>query len=693
MPACHLYLDESGNFKAGERSFIGGLWAEAEITAEEARAFWAELLGEPLRGTFHAKDYAGDRDRLLVRAVEAWQRRGWRAVVFDHVSQQTVVDNPTTYVHVFAEGITKFARMRTAGRKEPLQLKLLAANRVVPREDQPDYVDRMAPGLYVSRLEERVDLEKIRVPAPPVGGQWDWSLSFASATSDPRLMMADLFCNGWYGLSKRHEGTRRAVTEFLGTEVHQALRADDVERIRLHLERGEPSLALLDLFAHLSLSRQQPVWLQKCQDQVMAHLAGLSAQARDAALEAALDAIFRELEGRRNLSEAERMIEVWRQKILAPLRQACSPDEARRLAWAEVEALGHALAACNHQGALGRAEQHLQLLAPLRPLMAARFERLPLALNIRIMEAVHRMNAYDFVPARDSMRHLADTLFDLLGLMGELEPVEGSEAGAVRSDLLGRALGTGLQAAFMAARRDPGGFEEARALSVRALREFERSDDLGRQLGYRAQLETDAGDLAEALSHLARSIGLPAEARPADIAMRALGAPFTAMHLARLWEAATRLGDLELARELQGAWQGSGLDRDPCWQEPAQHPAHVVLWKVGTALGRSGQIVKGRSLLDRSIKACEATTAHATIRTIGLAVQCDRMGLILRSQDAGMLRQAQETLRATMKAVFHAGQPESLRSYFAHWPQRVEELIQGRAEPKQWSELAWEVPY
>jgi tetratricopeptide (TPR) repeat protein len=272
--------------------------------------------------------------------------------------------------------------------------------------------------------------------------------------------------------------------------------------------------------------------------------------------------------------------------------------------------------------------------------------------------------------------------------MAELAP--GVDIQTLRSDVLGRALGTALQAAMMAGRRDPELYDVARRLSDRAMLEFESIADRQRQAGYRAQLETDAGCLPEAREYLASAMGLPPDTNLDELAGAARNNPFWVMHFARYW-AAVATAKLPEADTLQTAFFRENLDQLSFWNSET-HPVHVVCWKSGVALAALGERARARVLLDRAIQLAEKVPDALTIRTIGMGAQVDRLALLLEMGERNALRTASEKIQSTLQAIAGPSAPEALRVYFAPWLQRLEAAL-AAADGHKLRELAADVPY
>lgn len=624
------------------------------------------------------------------------QKFGWRGFLFEHVSRQWIVDNPTTYVHVLAEGVTKLARRLSIEAGRPLDIKILAAHRSLPKDEARKEFVRMSPDLYESRLRERLDFERVRSPHYAHELGWTWSFTFSSATQIPRLMLADVICYGWRRQADIAAPGRAAVSSLLRDQVYHVLQVSDIERIQTLLSREDHGLALLDLLFLLVNSQKDDTVLEECQNDMLTRLSYLGDSFLDAALEWPLNRIEAELE-RRSLEQTERLVKAFLGGILEPLRARVEPEAARRLAWAEAQALSLALAGCNHRGALRKAEGYLSRMTETRTILWSQYERMPLSLAISFNEAVHWSNSYDFGRAHKAMSHLDTQMGEIVSLLGDvIAPTHGE----IRSDAVGKAFGTALQAAIAMGRRTPSMYAKARELSDIALNQFERSQDRKRQAGYRCQLETEAGTLVEALAWLSRSLESEEELTLEEIINlgAADGVGFTLMHLARLWEATARAGHREKARSFEHAWRHAGLESDDRWNKPGGHPLPLVLWKWGSALGYSGRLDQGEELVERAIQFLEKSSDNVTLATLALGARCDKQAILCESVGTVHTRykKGMRRVREVVQDLTAISQLPSIRAYFVTWHDRIallETISKPDAAQKLWRELAWDVPY
>lgn len=685
---CFLYIDETGDFEPGHLSAIGGLWADQAISPEAVAACWEEILGHPLREPLHANKHSDEEiARWLMKALSAWKQRQWQPFMIVHQSRQSVVDNPTTYVNVMADGLAKFARQQASRYEKSFCLRLTLANRVVPENKAASQVRKIPADFYEVRLAERISIERIRSPFRRGEASWDYAAHFASALEDKRLMLADLLCNAWYRRNRFPAEVANALEEALGGFTYPAFTSDGEAQISADIERGEYGLALLNLFALIPQEGPLPIELQRKRAELVELVAQLDSDLRDSLLQMVLNRIEDEIKQRRPLHVTESLVRLFREHVLKPICEKCSAEESTRLAWADASALRLALQTANYRGALRRAEVYLKELDQLVPRLYQRFERIPLALKIRFFEASYWVNSYDFAHTADEMRRLAQLLRSLFELMGEL----GESGDSLKAGLLGEALGSAMDALIKAARRNPEHFEEARSFSEKALQEFEHPNDLRRQEGMRSLLETDAGNPALGAYWLSRAVGLGDETASFEaIAQACAQNPFNQMHYVRLWEATARLGGLALAEEMKAAWKKAGLAEDSLWNDPADYPQQIILWKWGAALGYMGELAIANTLIQKAIRSSEADPENTTIRTLGLGAQCDRIAFLLKTEQWGAARKATEWVDELLSKLLDPQQPAALRKYFADWPNLT---LEAGKQPDRWHQLAWDIPY
>jgi hypothetical protein len=679
----NVYLDETGTFNAdAQRCAIGGYRAPRPVTHDEARQFWAAVLGEA-PDDFHTTERSyEERARLVPAVITEMGRREWTPVIFEHLTRAFIVDNPTTYVYVFADGLTRLGRLATFEVAPPLTLDVLAACRSVPGADNVRV--RMEPEIYARHLQERIEFERARAGARKSELSWDWRIAYASGTRDPRLWLSDFICNCWGALKKIPLPAREEFRAFVRPHTIAVFQADDHERIQLLLGRQEYGAALLDLLALSNGHSADPTLTAT----MIRTLAALDGRTLENALTVPLFRIEHDVE-RRHFDAAEKSLRKFEEPILDGLERALG-DRVPELAWARAHALNLALTAANHRGAVIQAEAVLERLRPLRAELSSQFERLPQVLHSMLNEAVHLSNTYDFLASYRKMLRLGDELLDTAGFFCDLL----GAASAVRADAVGKTFGTALQAAIHAARRDPSLYDEARRLSDRARPHFVRQDDRARQASYRCQLETDAGDLESALAWLRDALDIPDATLDDLVARAAQGSRFDLMHVARIWEAAARLGHDDLAARIQAAWDHAGIPHDPYWTRHEPHPQAVILWKWGAAQAYRGQRTAALARLDTAVAHLEAGDENITLRSIALGVRAERLALLVGERES--YARDVRAFAARLEALTGPSMPEAQKAWFAPWSDRLGALRQptdpARARAA-WRSMAWDVPY
>lgn len=687
----HIYLDETGTFDKGdERCAIGGFSTPDPPTLDEMDAFWRAVLGE-LPDTFHATEQRDDAFApVIARVLDEMARRGWTPVIFEHVTRAWIVDNATTYAYVMAEGLVRLGRLASHDATPPAELRVHAAWRTLPSADG-SHLHRMQPDEYTTRINERIAFERVRASAHADELKWTWTIDFGSATRDRFLWLADALCSGWRRQYRLPSEVGCKVREKLAPHTFSVLQSDDEERVLLLLGRQEYGLAILDL---LSLAQTQPTpRLQSIiRPRVIDRLVKLDARTLAAALTIPLFWGDENVEARA-AQMAEKALRLYEEQILDELEKRLPASRRIEIDAIRAQAVVLALTSANHRGAVTWAESLLERLRPLRNRLSRYFEQLPVVIESHFHEAVHRTNIYDFETARVNMQHLGN---ELQGLVEIFETVIDEGHGDIRSDAVGRALGTALQAAFKSARRQPSLFAEARDLSDQALRQFAFETDRRRQLGYRCQLETDSGDLDAALQALRDLLSLDEAATLRQVVARAHDEGwFEVMHVARLWEAAARTAHGDLADGLQDAWAAAGLADHSHWNVPAPHPQGVILWKWGAALGYGGSLKRAIDRLTLAVRHLESEPDNVTLRTLALGARADRLAVMAEHEPNRCGSERNDFVAAWEKLVADA-MPRSQRDWFSPWRRALDEI--GREtdttrQQKAWRRLAWEIPY
>jgi hypothetical protein len=666
-----LYADETGTFLDGDRSAIGGFFSDREVDDQEAWAFWREVYDGPLPEgfVFHGRDLPKASIALIPAAFEALRRRGWRTFVISHISRRTLIDDATTYVCVFAEGITRLLHRMP---NSLTSAKILAAARSASVQGE-SFRRLIEPSEYRQRLSERLAVEEARLSEHGARRRIGHELALGNARSDPRLMIADLICFALGNVANVPVQCRDSIRRDLESHRIEVFRAG-VERVEQFVESGYHGLALLEL-ATFAMGDEVPSWIKERMASFNRDLAGLNPVALDRAFEVPLQHVEHLLEHSRDTSECRRLCDLLETSFLNRVGSALAQHERDRLEWVRARLHRTRLAAFNHEGALQEAAAESEKIEALAWRLGDRFEHLPLLIESQVLRAVHLANAYDFVASAELTKSLGDWLSSVLELLAD-SPLGGAR-GRLGSELLGKIAGTRLQSLILRGRTDPACYSVARDLSTLALAQFERADDRRRQYGYLAQLETDAGQLEAARAALGMALQ-GAALTPEALAKACSGEPFMAMHFVRLWEAHARAGDRHHAEEFRVAWGQAALGEDDAWSATLRHPALVVLWKWGSALCATDRPQPALAVLDRTSGLCESLEGRPTLASIALAAQLARIRAIVAVGATSRIESAAAEAFVLLEVLLRSSQPHSLRAHFESWPERLTRAIAER---------------
>jgi hypothetical protein len=229
----------------------------------------------------------------------------------------------------------------------------------------------------------------------------------------------------------------------------------------------------------------------------------------------------------------------------------------------------------------------------------------------QIHKAVHLTDCRAFDEAADMAANIAT----FYGEIGQLfhAALEERFPERVKSKRRGEALGTQLQARMYAAvtTQNLDAFDEARQLNDQALDEFDQKFDQVRQMQYRCQLESLAGDFGAAQSWLARALDLEASSTLLAIAQTIaaqtddFGRGFLLLHFTRMGARIARSGDNELRASFEGAFAESGLAQD-MWLQTGRnaHPEHTLLRYRAESELHQGNEDLARAYLNRLRRLC-----------------------------------------------------------------------------------------
>jgi hypothetical protein len=658
-----LFLDESGDFRETSTDL-----AELKASNSQPRAFPSQLAGVlALRGTLtkgearkllhqalaaaglppgpvHANQlpkYA--RDKVFRAVAEGLGERRWQPVRVVNRERVRYGDRVATYTSLVAELVLRVCERRAPTGASAINLRLICA-RVKTGEDDEGRDRYIESADYLRRVQEYLGFAAVRHGRPRESAAWRLeSLRLSSGKDDPELQLCDVVSYASHDdFSPCDTESAQALRAAFGTFDFALSGWELTGRVDRLCDDGLLGAALQALAEGLvceGLGADLRAAAKERLRAVLAHLVRSSAPARDPHLAGLVNWLEQTIDLQRALDVGYRLAIWLREQVLVPLRAALAGGpEAGSLDWFAFALHTWALAACNHRGALADARREVDGLNQLLPALAGRWEHATLLMRGFVVEAVHRTDCFEFAEAADKMELVAGYYGTLGTMFGKALPAVFH--GRVRSDLCGQALGTGMQSELYAGLQadDPERFARARALSDRSIDEFPGVADQERQYQYRSQLETAAGNWADARRWLARSFRLEGDAHTAlaahiqklaDVSPVAQG--FGLLHWLRLGASALGAG----ARDEGDAFLAAIREADVlAWpwcrgEQGSYYPVHGILRRVAVIAAHRTDPDRAAEALTRLAAVLpDGTEERAILSAIRLAAHAEAAAVL-----------------------------------------------------------------
>lgn len=307
----------------------------------------------------------------------------------------------------------------------------------------------------------------------------DW-LNNASTRSFNNLQSSPELMQRLKGLFSDHDLDPSAWTD----EIHTLIQTERYGEALIRLHNGMHE----DLF-----------------NEILQKLLQLSARDRDYQLSVIVNFCGQLAETNRG-ANAPPAFDYFLNKLLSGLRNSASEEIQQTFDHFEYALHLYALSSANHRGNPEQADLHSVELERLAPALAGRWEHTALLIDGQLRLAVHWTDLLRFEDAAHRMSQFCRFIEETSSLFHDSVPEVFPDQ--VYSNLLGKSLGTRLQADMYRGLTDPQFFDTARELSDQALEQFDDPGDLARQQQYRCQLETYAGNMSNARNWLSKSLGI-----------------------------------------------------------------------------------------------------------------------------------------------------------------------------------------
>ncbi|MFH0946259.1 MAG: hypothetical protein V2A76_13750 [Planctomycetota bacterium] len=651
----HLLLDESGLFcetstnpgdqalARSKRPFPSQLAGIVVPDGEETGSRIESLVnmarrqvGMEATDEFHGTDLVRDPayNDLVVEVARQIQKPGWQAVRMVNKEGVSYGDRRQNYSNIVTELAVRILEKLGRAEDGPLELKLWPAIVITSSDpDIPLWKRTILPDEYILRIQEQMALLAVRMGWAEQSARW--RLTFGGTPSgkkDQRFWICDLLSNASHDdYSARNRDARQALNAAFGDCDFTLSIPEIPNRVTDLRQQGFQGLALRELAEHAIRNNdedQHAATLDKIRRDLLDDLVRAGAPARDNHLATLAAWVDQLIDHARDLIRGPAAARWLVEQVARPLAHMLD-DQAASISWFQYQMHRAILSASNHRGDLTAAREAMHAMVPLTPHLAERWEHGDVLLRGLVVEAVHRTDCYEHTEARDRSRLVAGFYGSLADLchdaLGDVFPE------TVRSQVLGEALGTELQAEMYAGGLDDAArLESLRSLSDRALDQFSREEDRNRQLQYRCQLEMLAGQFEEARRYLAQAVGVEEPAYGA-LWSGAQGdgpaRPWFLLHYLRLASRALLHGSAGERKEAQGVIARARLECLPeiVTPPPQEYPAHGIRRYAAVAAAATGDVNGALSILGqlRALYPEDNPTRQPLLATIRIATHLE----------------------------------------------------------------------
>lgn len=716
----YLYLDESGSFRerGAAPSVVAG-WIrrgrpmdeqEAKDLAHRVRRSSRDYGAIPL--PFHGIEAArqgvagvGGYAAALLSALTAAD--DVRLVHFVNQKHISIVDEPTTYLHVFCDGILALVSDLLEQTDGAFELHILAAQRqddelrALKREGRIAAEEKIAipHHAYRVRIDERLQTLIARLSSADQRRFRAYTFETGLGDRDWRLTLADAAC---FAL----RGGRENMTE------RECAHVDQLPCLRYEVPEKGAWEAIRDAFRHGRQAEAVSLWYGTYD--------GVLGDAYRTAFERAIGTYFarggeqelaitcailsetvRKLVQRRLFREADAFLAKLQDELYPLLAPRLTGRKQRLLDRVQFDGHFYRLTIATHEGDIAAAEREIAACDALLPRLPKTFESLDYDIRYQIRVIEHRKNTYDFAAARDALGRLATSMEELLDVVAMVDGFEDLGKGMI-SENLGRIKNSRAATLSLLAVEHPDdetllaqAEDDARA----ALAHFAGDADRARVYEQLAEAQALRGAYADACASLAAAFGAE-EGTPAAVLAALLqdgdgGAKaFGLLHYATIMSRALAAedangaggngkraagdadgGDAKTAdavgAAMMAAWDAAAAEIAPLLQDDA-YPNDITLWRLASACARTGKKSRrdyAAACYRTAIAACrripDGKDAPAAVEdAAALPMELERAVLLPQQQDAHL----EELLGHLAAFLARTDLPPALRACFADWP-------------------------
>ncbi len=687
MKQYELWLDESGKFidqieTEEVPSMVGGLlFPVDQFDSEKATQVVNEMKEQlGIEGSingkfFHSTKYGTYAKTLLKKLYD----ENGKFVVFQNKERLSIINNDYTYINILAEGVIQLLRVLQGTNSEEVHLSVKAARRLNVTKSKENGINSFIhDDEFIVRLKERILLAIARTGAKNM----NWDFEVINARRDIRSEIGDCICHTWFRKNspKKFTDEHRVFIHELYHEpflfsVFEHATSSAIMRLLGEGSVGEALFEALVCYDDLEdphfreSATKTEVQVHPILDSVIQRFVELTDRNRDTQFSITVQNIEQLLDVDRDLQLGK--------TVLENLQTHGLPLIAERNIHSDFLAMKAAmllLVCANHQGDVIAAEKQLKQLRKHLKKMQGRFEFLDLWVKMVVLEAVHEMNCFQFERAVVILSHTEKTMKEVFALVATAFQNDEAED-RMKSQLVGKLLGTRLLSRILLGRKDPNQLLWARQDSQEAISKFFYEEDKSRQYQYRSQLECEAHQFHDSLFWLGKAFHVEIHSfSQCTQLLEAIESTnyyqrlFGLMHYTRLMAELALAEQLTYAEQMLIAWDHAGIENI----DGNDHPIEIIYWKLATTEMKLHQPKKAFHHYDKALKICQFNKERLTLRVISLGVEFERVALLAEQKDTRFSKEMKEkynhrSLKKAYQNLLKEEIPSSMREFLSEW--------------------------
>lgn len=674
MKQFFLYLDESGNFEADSNlkespSLVGGLLS---YDKEIDRSFAANLLeGKQVHSCVIPYYEYGT---FAIGILKKLELHGCDMVIFENKERLEVVDGDTTYLNIISEGIIQLLQLLITEHGTVKLNVIVAVRRAINREEyKSNYIINKTE--YVKRLQEKIIIGLARQSNLSITKD-HWSLSFASARKDARLMLADVVCHSWFRKNKKFDPLQKEIINSIYKDKFLfSVFPDELDKIfQRMLTRGNLGEAIYEVYV---TSEEKSI--ANYTSQIALRLNNLNEYSKEIQLQTTFSKIM-------NLV----YVDDWNQNLIFEtihrlkkyfLKELELKSISSAKFFMDIYLLSFTIA--THRGDILQAEEEIENCKTVLPTLVNKWESFDYYFLYQIRKGIHLINKYELtscIELMDDLEKSIDNTFSLTPLADGFNNV----CINMKSDIKGKILGNRLQARFRLIKNDIKQLKMARCDSDRAMKEFTRQIDINRQYQYRSRIEYETGNYNEALAWLFKSFQTEPSNDYNCILTNLIATTdkqvvgYSLMHYVCIMAEACTNGEESISNNMYHSLDKLRINEYLLKNKNDVHPFEIIYWKLGTLLMVQGSTKEAIEKYRLAETICDSNSRNLTLKAISLGIKAEKVALLIK---VGKSNNSQRYLPDVIKDLvtsyynfMNLKLPLTMTRHFMDWHPLIENL-------------------